>query len=208
MLSATMSRTTASLADADPLRALFEAARAGDEQAQDALCRALRPRLYRVAYSYVRDADVADDIAQEALIRALTKRFLFLGKAQVGTWATKIAVNLAKNRFRDRTRRGEILAEAGENAHAAHGLAPASPTTAPSLMEGREQSAAIEAALMQLSERQREVARLRLLGELSFADIGKILKMKEANARVTFHQARAKLQSELQAFAPAEDSHD
>lgn len=205
MLSATMSRpATASSAAEDPLRALFEAARAGDEQAQEALCRELRPRLYRVAYSFVHDADVADDIAQEALIRALTKRFLFLGKAQVGTWATKIAVNLAKNRFRDRSRRGEILQEAGENAHTAHGLAPARPAAAPALMEGREQSVAINAALDQLTDRQREVARLRLLGELSFAEIGEILKMKEANARVTFHQARTKLQSELQSFAPSE----
>ena len=153
-----------SSAPKDALRPVFEAARAGDVRAQDALCRALRPRLYRVAFSYVHDADAADDIAQEALIRALTKRFLFMGQATVGGWATKIAVNMAKNRFRDRSRRREILDDAGENAHEALGLAPAAPTAADVLLQGRDRDADIDAALCRLTERQRDVARLRLLG--------------------------------------------
>ncbi len=207
-MNLTANATPAPEEERDPLRAVFERARTGDESAQDALCRSLRPRLYRVAYSFVHDADIADDLAQEALVRTLTKRFLFLGRATVGGWATKIVVNLAKNHHRDRSRRREILDDAGDNAHAAHGLSPEAVVSADELVQRQQQQARIDAALNALTGRQQEVARLRLLAELSFAEIGRMLQMSEANARVTFHQARARLMGLLESDRPSIDNDD
>jgi RNA polymerase sigma-70 factor (ECF subfamily) len=183
--------------DTDPWRALFDRARGGDDAALEELCTLARPRLYRAAFALLKDPDEADDIAQEALVRAVTKRFLFLGKGSVGGWMSRIAVNLAKNRLRDRGRRREILDQATEGELSAQGSAPkAGPRQDEALEEDEERARTrvrVQGALAELTPRQREVAELRLLGELPFADIGASLGITEANARVTFSQARKRL---------------
>lgn len=182
-------------AERDPIDALFVAARKGDRPASDALCRAMRPALYRVAWSFLKDRDEADDVAQEALVRGLTRRFVMLPKGSARGFLLRIASNLAKNRLRDRKRRLEILRDDEERAVAA---TVGDPARAPD--EGlvhAEEHARVEAALARLSPRQREVVRLRLLGELPFADVAVALGIREENARVTFSQAKARLKEAL-----------
>lgn len=180
----------------DVWRPLFDRARAGDGIALDALCRAARPRLFRTALSVLHDADEADDVAQEALVRAVTKRFLFLGSGSVAGWMTRIALNLAKNRRRDRRRRGEILADATAGDLTARGaVAGMSLPRADDQLVDRERRQRLLVALEALPERQRDVVRLRAVGGLDFAAVAATLQITEANARVTFSQAKKKLLS-------------
>jgi RNA polymerase sigma-70 factor (ECF subfamily) len=179
------------------LEALFARARGGDGDALEVLCREMRPKLYRAAFALLRDADEADDIAQDALVRAVTRKFLFLGRGSVTGWMVKIAVNLAKNRLRDKKRRREIVHDASEHELAARGAAPSAGAPADARVTSRESGERFEALLAGLSERQRQVVELRVVGELSFAEIGSALGIKEANARVTFHQAKKRLETTL-----------
>ncbi len=177
----------------DALRVLFDRARGGDDRALDTLCRQMRPRLYRAAWSVLRDADEADDIAQEALVRAVTKRFLFLGSGSVAGWMTRIALNLAKNRRRDHRRRGEIVDAALPEELVARG-ALAGDATAPDIVfDDKGERSRLLAAVGQLSERQQDVVRLRAISGLDFAQVGHTLGITEENARVTFSQAKKKL---------------
>jgi len=191
----------ASAAAADParddgaLRALFDRARDGDADALNELCRCMRPRLVRTALSVVHDADEADDIAQEALVRAVTRRFLFLGTGSVGGWMTRIALNLAKNRRRDHRRRGEILAAAPAGDLVARGAVAAAAVVADHAVLERERRDRLRQALEALSERQRDVVQLRAVAGLDFAAVAETLAISEANARVTFSQAKKKLLS-------------
>ncbi len=185
------------VAAADELRALFDKARDGDQRALSALCKAMRPRLYRVAYSIVRDRDEADDLAQEALIRAVTKRFLFLGRGSVAGWMTRIVANLAKNRLRDGKRRREIMEEALPDEKAVRG-AQASAARAPDdVAEENQTRAKLVAAMAELPERQRDVVRLHIVAALDFGDVAEALGMTEANARVTFSHAKKKLMEKI-----------
>ena len=52
--------------------------------------------------------------------------------------------------------------------------------------------------LHNMEEPYKEVFQLRVFGELSFADIGKIFHKTESWARVTYHRARLKLQEKMQ----------
>jgi RNA polymerase sigma-70 factor (ECF subfamily) len=56
----------------------------------------------------------------------------------------------------------------------------------------------IHRLLHDLSEPYKEVFSLRLFGELSFSDIGKIFAKTESWARVTFHRAKMKIREGLQ----------
>ncbi|MCP4502480.1 MAG: RNA polymerase sigma factor [Deltaproteobacteria bacterium] len=183
------------------LRVLFDAARGGDGAASDALCRKMRPRLYRVAFVYVKNAAEADDIAQDALIRTLTKTFLFLGRGSVTGWMIRITQNLAKNRLRDRKRRREILDDASGVELSERGALATSLPQPDDLLEQEQERLLLEKAFSVLSPRQEEVLRLRLTAQLSFGEIAETLSMKAANARVTFHQGKEKLLKELKVLS-------
>jgi RNA polymerase sigma factor (sigma-70 family) len=181
----------------DLLRGLFDRARGGDDRALDELCRLMRPRLYRAAWSVLRDADDADDVAQEALVRAVTKRFLFLGSGSVGGWMTRIALNLAKNRRRDHGRRGQIVSEALPAELVARGALADDVARPDDAVIAAADKARLQAAVAELSERQQDVVRLRAIVGLDFKAVGETLGITEENARVTFSQARKKLIARL-----------
>ena len=180
-------------AAADPLRPIFDRARGGDARALEELCVQMRPRLYRTAYAILRDADEADDIAQEALIRAVARRFLFLGKGSVAGWMTRIAANLSKNRLRDGRRRREILEEAGTDEKSARGAQAQAQRSPDDVASEHETRARLVRAVDGLPERQRDVVRLHVIGQMDFAEVADTLGMTEANARVTFSHAKKKL---------------
>lgn len=184
----------AALADNDAaLRQLFDAARDGDRRALDELCRQMRPRLYRAAWSVVRDRDDADDVAQEAIVRAMTRRWLFLGTGSVGGWMTRIALNLAKNKRRDHRRRREIVDDAHPAELTARGAMAEAGVSADAAMIAATEHSQLEAALARLAPRQQEVVRLRAIGGLDFRAIAETVGISEENARVTFSQAKKKL---------------
>ena len=182
--------------DAD-LRRLFDLARQGDPRALNTLCRTMRPRLFRAAWSVLRDKDEADDIAQEALVRAVTKRWLFLGTGSVGGWMTRIALNLAKNRRRDHRRRHEIVDGALPAELVARGALAQGHANADDALVKRADQERLSAALEAMPARQRDVVRLRAVGGLDFKTVGETLGISEENARVTFSQAKKKLVSSL-----------
>src|SRR4051812_30968531 len=157
---------TTAAAAGDPLRALFDRARAGDAQALEELCAAMRPRLYRAAYAIVGDRDEADDLAQEALIRAVARRVLFLGRGSVSGWMTRIAANLAKNRLRDGKRRREIVESATPDEKSARGAQPSAPRAPDAVAAEHETKARLLVAVAALPDRQREVVRLHAIAQL------------------------------------------
>jgi RNA polymerase sigma-70 factor (ECF subfamily) len=195
-MAAAAAPSAAAVAD-DAVRALFDKARGGDGGALDALCRQMRPRLYRAAWSVLRDADEADDVAQEALVRAVTKRFLFLGTGSVAGWMTRIALNLAKNRRRDHRRRSEITDGALPEELVARGALAGDAQAADLLVSEKAERARLLGAVAELSERQQDVVRLRAVLGLDFAAVGQTLGITEENARVTFSQAKKKLIDKL-----------
>lgn len=180
-------------------RALLRAARRGDQDAVHALCVALRPRLYKTALAVLGDASSADDVAQEALVRALSKLTLFGTRGSVGGWMSRIALNLAKNKLRDAATR--MAREADAMTHADNGAVPRTPS---SLLASAAVRQNVLDALHALPPRQRDVAALRLLGELPFAEIAETLAIKDGAARMAFQKARLKLQDALAADAPTQ----
>lgn len=62
------------------------------------------PRMYRVAYRLLADADKAHDVVQDACLKALASMDRFHGQASLATWLHRITVNCAKDAMRSQGR--------------------------------------------------------------------------------------------------------
>lgn len=62
------------------------------------------PRMYRVAYRLLADADAAHDVVQEACVKALAKVGDFNGRSDMATWLHRITVNCAMDAMRSQGR--------------------------------------------------------------------------------------------------------
>ncbi|WP_106263648.1 RNA polymerase sigma factor [Donghicola tyrosinivorans] len=138
----------------------------GDRVAARTLSQRHLPRVLAHAYRMLGDRAEAEDIAQEAMLRlwkiAPDWR---AGEAQVSTWLYRVVANLCTDRLR--RRRSVGLDEAAE---------PEDETpSAGDRMQEAERADALQAALLQLPERQRSAVVLRHIEGLSNPEIAEIL---------------------------------
>ena len=159
--------TLAEIAD-DTLLVLYAN---GDRDAARLLAHRLLPRLVSFAGRMLGDRAEAEDVAQEVMLRLWQMAPDWRqGEAKVSTWAYRVASNLCTDRLRARSRRrtGGLVEVAEPEDGAASALA--------GLIEA-DRMAALEAALAQLPERQREAVVLRHLEGLTNPEIAEILQI-------------------------------
>jgi len=131
------------------------------------------PRMYRVAYRLLADADQAHDVVQEACLKALAKIGGFDSRAVLATWLHRITVNCAKDAMRSDGRRA--------NAHqtlqcsGVQCAASASPTDSPAIVaEKRELADLAWALLEELPEDCRSAFALTQLDGYSYDEAAEI----------------------------------
>jgi RNA polymerase sigma factor (sigma-70 family) len=141
----------------------------GAPQAARLLTQRITPLVYRLAFRLLGDRAEAEDIAQEAMLRLWQAAPGWrAGEAKVTTWAYAVARNLCTDRLRRRRTRGVVgLDEAPEPADPAPGAEARLTETA--------RQDALQAALGQLPERQREAVVLRHLEGLANPEIAEIM---------------------------------
>ncbi|MFB3814019.1 MAG: RNA polymerase sigma factor [Terriglobales bacterium] len=168
---------------------------AGETAVYEIIMRRYNQRLYRVARAILRDDAEAEDVMQETYVRALQHLRQFQGRAQFSTWLTRIAVNEALARVRQRGRIHELEAAGGEGDPM---------TTLPSNEPDPETRAGdaetrhlLETAVLELPESYRAVVMLRDIEEMSTADTAAALGLSEDNVKIRLHRARAMLRRTL-----------
>ena len=163
-----MPRDTLSPLSDDALLVLYAN---GDREAARLLTGRLAPRVLAYAWRVLGDRAEAEDIAQEAMLRLWRIAPDWRqGEAQVSTWLYRVATNLATDRLRQRQRRrADPLDEAPEAADGQPGALQA--------MIEADRMAALNMALAQLPERQRQAVVLRHIEGLSNPEIAEILSI-------------------------------
>src|SRR3954464_7401105 len=86
------------------LTELVVAARAGDQQAFEALVRATYADTYTLAYRLTGNEEDARDVVQDAYLRAYRGLRRFRGEAQFSTWLYRITANCASTTVQRRAR--------------------------------------------------------------------------------------------------------
>ncbi len=180
---------------------LLSRARRRDPDALRQLVAAYSPRVFGLLYRLVGSREAAEDLFQETFLRVVRgiEQYEHVGKFE--PWLFRIAANLARDRARKRTRRGEsemLADDALAELSAERGSpAPAASGTPVDRLIGQETQEQLAAALDKLPPADREVILLRHYSELSFREIADVLKIPLGTALARAHRALARLRAEL-----------
>lgn len=82
--------------------ALAQAAQQGDRAAFEALLTRHYETMYKFAYKYCGDKDIAEDITQEACIKLARAIGKYKGKSAFTSWLYTVVLNVARDEFRHR----------------------------------------------------------------------------------------------------------
>ncbi len=142
--------------------------------------------VYSYVMTLVKNAGLAEEITQEVFFKALKTKKPYEGKASEFTWLCAIAKNTAADAMRKASRMQELSEDIPFDGNVEH------------VLEDAETTLKIHRILHAMEEPYKEVFQLRVFGELSFAQIGKIFGKTENWARVTYHRARLKIQERME----------
>jgi RNA polymerase sigma-70 factor (ECF subfamily) len=159
-------------------------------------------RLFRTAWSILKDRIEAEEAVQAAYLNAFAAIDSFEGRSSLSTWLTRIVVNEALGRMRAQRRRRARLESGGVALIETYRdrLAQASQAPAPDANVAREQlRLLIERAVSDLPDSFRSVFVLREVEGLSIEETAEALAIPAATVKTRLLRARRKLQ---QALAP------
>lgn len=148
-----------------------------------------RERLYRIAFSWCHDADLADDLVQETMAKALGRSSQLRDQQAIGGWLYRILANEFNDQLRRRRPNVDIdtvALEAGDGVEAIH-------------YQG-EVATAVRAAVGRLPVAQRQVLTLVDLEELSYQEVAEVLDIPIGTVMSRLHRARNTLKERLQGW--------
>src|SRR5205814_9278295 len=130
-------------------------------------------RIYRLLLGQLGEPDIAEELTQECFIRAYQHRNRFRGESQVFTWLARIAINLARDYFRNRRLAFWRKLSRLDNSEEENRRALAVPDRSVSpeeLVIQREKLAEVMDRVQQLSQPQRETLLLSVIEEMSLEE--------------------------------------
>lgn len=172
---------------------------AGDVDALDRLVRRHSDTVWRYLRGMFSEAADAQDAFQEVWLRVIRRSDAYRNQNFRG-WLLRIAHNVAIDRYR-RQRPGISLdAEAGDGVGLAETL-PSRERSPRGELAGRECLDRLAELIRELPETQREVFLMRTVGELSFKEVARALRVPLNTALGRMHYAVTRLREALGAEA-------
>ena len=161
----------------------------GDEAAFETLVRRYEAPLRKVAYGYLRDTMLAEDVAQEAFLQAY-QRLSSLGRAEAfRSWLYRIAINRAHDQLRRMARKKELAGEEGEERI----RRLEDPVELPRQLEDRDFGRRLASTLARLPEKYRRPLILKEIEGMTYAEIAELLEWPMGTVQIRIHRARLKL---------------
>lgn len=168
-------------------------------------------RIYNLVYRQVGDPEDAADLTQETFVKAFRAFDRFRGDSSVFTWLCQIALNLCKNRFRQRDRMRAVggasieeMAEPEEPGQAPLEVADWSQSPE-RLYEQRELVDRVQEAIAALPHEYRTVIVLRDLQHLSYQEIADVTGLTLENVKTRLHRGRLMLRRKLEPYVHGQE---
>ena len=157
---------------------------AGEREAFNELVLKYQKPLYSLLYRMVSDHDDASDLLQKTFVKAFTGLKGFERRSSFKTWLYQIAINLAKNIYRDRARIEKVSID--------DVIIRRDPKTLDTLIK-QEDRVLLQRSLAGLPKKQRLTLILRIQEAKKFEEIAAIMKCSIGTAKANYHHAVQKL---------------
>ena len=184
---------------------LVTRAKQGDREAFDGLVGLYTPQIYNLALRITGSSEDAEDCVQDAFLRAFSRLHTFRGEAAFSTWLFRVAINVANDSAKRRTRRplpASQLAAADPDGEGpdletiAGGNAEQAPTPDEAAIL-RQRRDIVLAAVKSLPEHHRAVVLLYDFQGLSYDDIARITGTRVGTVKSRLNRARLALKELL-----------
>lgn len=182
----------------------------GDRHAYEEIVRRYQHRVYGLAYRWMRDERIAEEVAQDVFIALFRSLSRFRGDAKLSTWIYRVVINHCKNRklYRKRRRMDQHEPLDGKRNEDDDGPSRQFADDGPgsdSVAHRSEAEVLVHQALGQLDEDQRQIIVLRDIEDLSYEEIGELMGVPRGTVKSRLHRARASLAQVLSRRVQQED---
>ena len=162
--------------------ALVERTRGGDVEAFSELVRRHERIVFNLAYRFMRDNALAEDMAQEAFLKAFRLLHGFRGDCSFSTWLYRVTSSVCLTELHRRKRRGEVELTPSHEDEAA---------TAPE--EASDMPELVRRCVTRLPERYATIVTLYYLREVPYEDIAETMRIPMGTLKTWMHRARLQL---------------
>lgn len=142
--------------------------------------------VYNYLYSLNKNVEISEELTQETFYKAIKEIKNFRNECNISVWLCQIAKNLWINYIKKENKAKVVFLD--ENTD---GL------FIEDNINTNNEVIELYKEIHRLDEKTREVIYFRILGGLTFKDIGEIFDKSEEWARITFYRGKIKLKEEL-----------
>jgi RNA polymerase sigma-70 factor (ECF subfamily) len=171
---------------------LVEQFQNGDSSAFDVLVRRWDRKVQGAIFRLVGPAEDVRDLSQETLLKAYRGLRTFKKEARFSSWLYQIALNVCRDRMRRGRGRSYVsfdeLADGGEASGERSAL---------ELIEARDLSRRVAAAVAALPDEQREVVILKEYQGLTFVEIAEVLDVPLSTVKTRLYRGLGQLRQQL-----------
>ena len=155
--------------------------------------------VYNLAYRMSNNPHEAEDISQEAFMRAYQSLARFNPSYKFSTWLYQITLNIIRDKFKRKEIDYVSLDTPIKTDDSEFYPQLADSTNNPEqIISQKENLQAIQRAIYSLPVKYREVVVLRHLQDLSYTEIGNILKLPQGTVKIRLYRAREQLRKILE----------
>ena len=159
---------------------------AGERAAFNELALKYQKPLYSLLFRMVSNQEDASDLLQKTLVKAFIGIRSFEHRSSFKTWLYQIAINLAKNVYRDRAKTRYVSID--------DVVVSRDPRTLDALIK-KENRLQLRKALNGLPEKQRLTVMLRVQEDKKFEEIAEIMGCSLGTAKANYHHGVQKLKT-------------
>ena len=174
--------------------ALVRRAKRGDYRAFDLLVLKYQSRLVSIAFKYVKEIQLAEDISQEAFIKAYKAIDSFREESAFYTWLYRITANTAKNYLVSKGRRRESSISELSTLESEEQFVIASHDSPDEILLAQELRNTLFNAVSSLPEDTRTALSLREFEGLNYEEIAKIMNCPVGTVRSRIFRGREALE--------------
>lgn len=180
-------------------RALIEGILNKDEEAFRQLVEQHKDYVFRVCYSFLKQAEDAEDIAQEVFIEIHKSASYFRSEAKISTWIYRIAVNKSINYLNSKNYRFNIkqVKSIFNRDNKPRKIEAEVNDQADFSIETSEKNNILYKAIDKLPNNQRIAFTLNKIDGLPYQEIAEIMSLSLSSVESLLHRAKINLQKKL-----------